>query len=254
MLKRTDPVHWTDLKRIALSPAHFLAGLETHRDTPAMRLGRLVHTIVLGGPPSAVWNGERRGNAWKEFQAANEGREIVTVAEVERATAIANAVLESPIARPYLAGKPEVPAEWSYLGRRFCTRGIDLLGDGDFLTDLKTSTCVEPVRFSRQCLRLGYHAQLAAYLRASEALGQPKQRAFIIGVETVEPYAVTVIHVGPSSLDAGERLNRLWTERLLACEAANEWPTYTQSVVELDDLVSGDLQLVIDGDEEEVAA
>lgn len=252
MQDRDDAVHWTSLKKIAQSPAHYRAGLEHKKDSDPMRFGRLVHAIVLGGPPSMVWEGERRGNAWKVFKEAHEGRDIVTRAEADRATAVANAVLADPVARPYLIGNAEYGLEWKTLGRKCATRGIDVLGDGDFISDLKTSSIVEPRMFGRQCLRLGYHAQLAWYLDGAEAIGQTRRRAFIIGVETTAPYAVTVFHVTPNALDAGRRLNRLWMERLLACEDANEWPGYSQTVIDLE--VAEEPGLIIDGDDEEIAA
>lgn len=132
------------------------------------------------------------------------------------------------------------------------TRGIDIVGDGDWIADLKTSSSTEPALFMKQCLRLGYHAQLAAYLDAAAQNGHSRQRAFIIGVETSPPYAVTVLHVTPRTLEQGRKLNRLWMERLLACEQANEWPSYAQDVLDLD--VGDDFHLIVDGDEEEIAA
>ena len=251
-----DPVHFTTLKHIARSPAHYRAALLAKKDTPAMKLGRLVHTVVLGGPPSAVWDGERRGKAWLEFKAAHEGREIVTVGEVERATEIANAVGADPVARRYLAGQTERAVEWSMFGRRCATHGIDILGDRseDFIADLKTSTTTEPRTFARQCLRLGYHSQLATYLEAAASIGEPRRRAIIVGVEVTAPFAVTVFEVGPAALEEGRKLHRLWMERLIACEAADAWPAYAQDVLSLDDYLVSDPEIIIDGDDVEVAA
>jgi hypothetical protein len=103
------PVSFSALKRIAQSPAHYLAGLHGTYDSPAMRLGRLVHQMVLGGPPPLVWEGERRGNAWKSFRELHGAADIVTSSEVELATRIADAVASCPVARPYLTGRHEVP-------------------------------------------------------------------------------------------------------------------------------------------------
>lgn len=245
-----EPLHFSDLKRMALSPAHYLAGLGNDHDKPAMRFGRLVHTLVLGGPAVAVYEGERRGNAWKAFRAENEGREIVTRSELDEATNVARAVLSSEVARPYLIGERERPVEWTTNGRRCATRGIDVLGS-TFLADLKTTNCAEPGRFSRACLRMAYHGQLAWYQDAAASIGRHVDEAFIIGVETAPPYAVTVLRVTPRTLHEGRKLSRLWLERLLACEAANEWPGYVQSVVDLD-VAEDDVGLIIDG--EEIAA
>jgi hypothetical protein len=205
--------------------------------------------MVLGGPPPLVWEGERRGNAWKSFRELHGAADIVTSSEVELATRIADAVASCPVARPYLTGRHEVPVEWSTLGRTCRTRGIDVLGDG-FITELKTANCTEPGRFRRAAMAMGYHAQLAWYRDAAASLGEMISDAYIVAVETKVPYAVTVMHLGHDALEEGAKLCRLWLERLLACEAVDEWPPYAQSVLEFE--VEQDFNLVIDG--EEIAA
>lgn len=248
----TDPVHITSLKYIARSPAHYLAALENPKDSPAMRLGRLVHTIVLGGPPSAVWEGERRGKAWQEFKAAHEGAEIVTKSEVENATRIANAVLTSPVARPWLDGQTERAVEWTTLGRKCATHGIDILGK-NFIADLKTTTDAHPERFMRAAVRMGYDSQLAWYRDAARHLGHDIEEGALIAVEVSPPYAVTVLRASPRIIEQGARRARLWLERLLACEAANEWPSYAQDVIEWD-VDSEDLSILIDGESIDMVA
>lgn len=252
---REHPVHITTLKTIAQSPAHYLAKLEheianPRNDHPQMRFGRLTHTTVLGGPPSAVWDGERKGNAWKEYKAQNLDRDIVTKAEVEEATRVANAVLSDPVAAPFLVGEAEKPVEWRMLGRRCATRGIDVLGK-DFVADLKTTSKAEPEWFRRQCLRMGYHAQLAWYLDAAASIGRRVSDAYIIAVETKPPYAVVTLKLTQRCIEEGRKLCRLWMERLIQCEEANEWPGYIQSIVELD-VDDAPFSLFIDG--EDVAA
>lgn len=230
-----NAVHWTDLAKIGMSPAHYQAAVQEELDdTPNMRLGRLVHTIVLGGPPSVVWEGKRQGNAWKEFQEQHRGREIVTATEVLAATRIARAVQSCGVAAPYLVGDTEKPLEWTWLGRKCATRGIDVLG-ATFLTDLKTTRCAEPRRFNVDARFRGYHAQLAFYREAVRAVhGRDLEHAYIVAVESSSPFCVTTFHLGPKVLLEGDKINRLWMERLLACEAAGAFPGYVQSVQEFE--------------------
>ena len=56
----------------------------------------------------------------------------------------------------------------------------------------------------------------------------------LLAVESTAPYVVTVFRVTERALEQGRRTYRLWFERLMACEEADEWPGYVQSVVPLD--------------------
>ncbi len=239
-------IHFSQLKKLALSPAHFKHALETpHEQTPAMRFGSLVHALVLGGK-YVVYDGERRGNAWQEFQASTLCKLIVTAKELERAKPVANAVKRDPVAAPLLAGATERAWKTRMFGR-MCAGRIDVAG-AFFNVDLKTTNTAEPERFSRACLKLAYPAQLAWYRDARRRLGERVDESFIIGVETSPPFPVVVFKLTERALEEGAKLNRLWLERLQCCEESGEWPGYAQSVLPLD--VPDDIEgLIIDGEE-----
>ena len=228
-----DPVHFSDLKWMAKSPAHYRAALEADRDTSAMRLGRAVHAYVLGSVQPLVWAGDRRTKAWKEFKTANEGAEILTVDEHDSARRMADSVLRHPHAPQYLRGYREMTIDWTFLGRA-CRSTLDVLGKS-FVTDLKTCTTSDPVKFGWQAQKMAYPAQLAFYQDAAvdSGLGQPDQ-AYIVAVESSAPYVVTVLRLTDRALEQGRRQIRLWFERLLACEQCDTWPGYVESIVDLD--------------------
>lgn len=233
-LTRPDGLHYSDLVRIAQSPAHYRAGLlAPARPTPAMTMGSLVHALVLGGDV-AVFDGGRRGRAWADHLAEHEGRALcVTTREMAVAVAIAHAVTSDPVAAPLLEGERERAWSAVLFGRR-CAGRIDVAGPGR-VVELKTTRDASPVAFARAALRACYHAQLAWYQAALRALGERVgDDAYVIAVETRAPYAVTVHRLTPRALDAGRRMLSLWTERLAACEAVEAWPAYVQSVQELD--------------------
>jgi hypothetical protein len=247
---RTFVPHFHDLKRMAKSPAHYLAGLGVDGpDSAAFRFGRLVHCLTLGGKVHVFEGARRAGKEWEAFIADKDPRDVYKQDEVADAKRVADAVKEHPIARNFLDGRKEVPVEWTMHGRMVATRGIDVFGDA-FICDLKTTNNAEPSAFQRGALRYGYHAQCAMYLDAARALGAKAREAYVIAVETAAPYAVTVHRLSPRLLDEGRKLVRSWMERLQACEEANEWPSYVQSIVEWD--VVEDVGLIIDG--EEIAA
>jgi exodeoxyribonuclease VIII len=237
-------VRFSNLKRMAQSPAHYRASLSASYDTPAMRMGRLVHALVLGGR-FVVYEGERRGKAWAEFRAQNQSVDIATESEIHSAHLIADAVKADPCAAPYLEGLHEHRMTWSIAGRA-CRGTPDIIGK-DFIADLKTTNDASPWRFSRAALRMAYHAQLAWYQRGAAANGWHCPTGVLIAVETSAPYAVTVHRLTPRALLEGNKLCVSWFEQLRNCEESGHWPGYSQAVLDLD-VAEDDEGLIIDGE------
>jgi hypothetical protein len=105
-----DAVNWSTLKWMLKSPAVYRYRLKQARtDTPALAMGRATHTLVFEPEKFrheyAVWEGgDRRGNAWKEFQEENAGKTIFKPQEIDTAMEMADAVRSHPLVRPYLDG------------------------------------------------------------------------------------------------------------------------------------------------------
>lgn len=239
-----DPVHFSDLKCMALSPAHYKASVSRRwESTRVMRLGTIGHHIVLGPhrtKPLIKYSGdERKGNGWKEFEratlAAHPGAEIVTATEWAAAEPMAAAVLADPIAREVLQDTcREVGVVWKSGGIECETDGIDAVGNG-YLLDLKFTSCTEPDNFSRHAIKNNWHAQLAFYEEAANSRGLATGRGLLlIGVEPEPPYAVTVMRLTEAVADHGRRLCAKWLERLAVCRAEDHWPAYAQRVVDLE--------------------
>lgn len=245
----TAPVRFSNLKHIARSPAHYKASLSGRPDSASLRLGRIVDTVILGGPPVVVFEGTRRGKAWDQFQEAHPDDEIVTETEWEAAQPVIAAVRRHERAMSLLtSGTPKKRIWWNWLGRA-CSGEPDV--QGQYLVDLKTTRCAEPGRFTKQAMWLSYHAQLAWYRNGLLLSGaEPPAQVYIVAVETSDPFPVTVLRLTERAIEQGERLCRLWMERLIACEMSGDWPGYVQSVVDLD--VPDELELTF-GDDEEAA-
>lgn len=231
---RTIPVRFSRLKHMALSPLHYWDACQADRDdTLAMRLGRGTHAMVLG-EPVVCYPGRRVGKAWEQFAARHEGSEILNEREWDVAAGISRNILRHPIAVELLLG-PEVTREqtieWAWMGRA-CTSRPDARLGGRIVTDLKTTRCAEPYRFQRDATSMGYPAQLAFYAMATAAVtGQDVEELYVVAVESKRPYAVTVLRLEDEARLAGMQQCRLWFERLLQCEAADDWPAYTGAVV-----------------------
>ena len=233
-----DPVRFSRLKLIARSPLHYAAA--TVEETMAMEMGSAVHSLVLGGQTVLPWTKKseagnacpRRGKDYDAFEAANPGALILTEDAFNEANAIAEAVKANPLAMSRLAGEHEAEYAWRF-GARDCAGRIDALGD--FLTELKVTASADPQKVMWQALRMGWFAQLAWYYDGLAQRGiVVKELPRIVAVEPKRPYAVTVFRLPPHALEMARRTYRGWFERLLVCEATDEWPPYSQSEVELD--------------------
>lgn len=244
-----EPVHFSDLRHMSRSPAHYRYSADHGvSESRAMRVGSCVHAIVLGGVYHH-YDGERRGKAWSEFRDAHDdGRTIVTTSELEDALMIAQAVMSSRTVQELFEGvtEREKLIRWTYLGRE-CSSRLDAIGPSR-IVDLKVTSCTDPDRFSRHALKSAINAQLAFYL---QAMGRPlTSAAYVVAVESTPPYPVTVMLATERAIEAGAKLCRVWMERLLCCEAADEWPGYTQEIVPFDiPDWDEDLTLQIDGEE-----
>ena len=253
-MNMTDvPVRFSELKLVGThSPAHYMAAVEAGRSangrSRSRRHGSIVDALVLGGD-YAVWPGTRRGKAWEAFEEENEDKLIVTAAEFEHAQRCVEALRANEHAARALRGLAHCQVDWKWLGRA-CRSELDVLNPDDgILTDLKTASSVHPVRFTAAAIRYGYHAQLWFYSQAAAFRGVTVRECYLVAVESAPPYPVTVLRLTRRALDAGERMCRSWMERLLACEAADEWPSYTQTIVDLDVPDLDDEPLIIGGEE-----
>lgn len=256
----SEPLRFSHLKQMSRSPAHAKFALD-HPDsmpsTPAMRIGRLIHSIFLGaqagkGAVPVVFDGERRGNAWKDFKAAHPNDEIVTPAEFEQVGLVASALHNHQEARSLLMGQRERTLLFDMLGRA-CRATPDVLAPHTHLVDLKSCSDASPERFPWSALRLAYHAQLAYYLDAAIVCEQadPDTTVAVVAVEVKPPYAVCVYTMTDRALDFGRRVYRGWLEQFVNCERSNTWPSYPMGVL---DAPEGSLSLVgPDGEEIDVA-
>lgn len=237
------PVRFSNLKLMGLSPAHYRAA--TIKETYAIERGRALHSLVLGGKRVLCWEEgrPRAGKEWKAFEASNPDALILTAKEYNKTRAMADAILAHPIATQLLEGQHEVEVDWTCMGRA-CQSHIDCIGPGGrWVTELKTTVSSNPDRFAWQASRMAYFGQVAFYMDALRAAGLAEPTdAYVVAVEATEPFVVTTMRVAEDALAMGRKTVRLWMERLLQCEAANQWPGYVQGIVDLH-APSNDLEL-----------
>lgn len=239
-----DRVNFSTLKAMDRSPAHYAAGVDEERDdTDALLIGRAVDTAVLEPRTFAesfvVWDGDKRGNAWKDFAATHSSIDILKRSQMEEVQAIANAVRSDKHAAKYLgAGKAQPSLLWTQAvtdnvalemkGR------LDFIADCGALVDLKTTKDASPEGFGKAAWNYRYFVQAALYSDAFYAITGRRLPFVFIAVEKTFPYVVQVYRVPEDVLIAGRNRYDLWLSRLAWCRQFERWPAYADGETDLE--------------------
>ena len=228
------------------TPAHFKADMDTPKDSPALRLGSLAHSLILepekplGGiavppeeyAPGKPWNYNAKVcKQWRNKQK-DAGNEVITADEYATLQGVLRSVAAHPFARATLeAGRAEVSCIVTADTEGVPVKcRIDFVPDaGDFLVDLKTAQSAEPREFERAAYSHGYHIQAALYLAVWNTLAgadNPKTGFRFIVVEKAAPYAVNVFEASPEFLEKGRRDFATSLATYAKCVRENRWPAY----------------------------
>jgi exodeoxyribonuclease VIII len=264
--------NWSSIKLMEDSALAYKHGLDNPReDTPALALGRVVHSLVFEpetiATDYAVFTGaKRQGKAWDAFAAANDGKTIFKENEIEEARAMATAIRRHPLVKPYLAARGEFERVVTWTDPEtglFCKGKFDwIIPSQRILIDLKTTRSIAPRRFAADVARYKYHGQLGGhYSNGCEfGLGWRPERVIIIAADKSAPFDVAVYELDDAGKECGKELAALLLDRVKWCEEHNEWPgaqfdwesrTLTESTLELPGWLYGgaDLEITYEADE-----
>jgi hypothetical protein len=239
-------LHFSAFKKLALSGVQYLHAVNSSVEpTRDMRIGTIVHFLLLGPRPTAKplvrYTGAiRRGKEWDAFEAANVGSEIVSLTEWNEAEQIAESVRRSPIARVRLEGaRLEVPLEWEESGIKCSTSGVDIIPVCGDIGDLKTTPTTYPPKWQAHAFNMLYPQQLAFYRRGMLANGHDPKKLFVLGVERKAPFEVVELDLTPELLSLADKSLTLWFEDLRRNmlsipepETIYDWPGYAQAPVQ----------------------
>lgn len=232
-------VHWSQLSAILESPLHYQRTLDAPRvATPAMRLGTLVHAMVLESESYQYTHvvrpdfGDLRRAAARaardEWDEEHEGLHVYSGDEWDRAAAIASAVRRNPCADRLMRQAVERELDWRGEIDGIPAAGrVDLLSSdsgGIVLADLKTCRSAAPALFGAEAARRMYHAQLAWYARGIRHAGHEADRLALIAVESAEPYDCVVYTLSEEDWHAGDLLVDEAIARYRECLDSGNWP------------------------------
>ena len=236
-----DPaVSASHLKEAMRSPYHYWARyLDPNRKpvepTAAMRLGSLVHTAVLE-PDELLQRygvcGPRNTKAGKEQaeRMAAEGLESVSESDMALALGMAASVRNHPAAAALLAkGKAEQSFWWDDLPTGLRCKCRPDWYQGSTIVDLKTCQDAGPAAFARSVASFGYHVQAAHYLAGLHGA----ERFVFIAVEKTAPYAVAVYELDAAAMAAGRTMRDNALDVIATCRAADSWPGYGDTSVQM---------------------
>jgi hypothetical protein len=234
-------VHFSELKAMADCPAMYAHACHRAREmTRPMTVGAVADCIVFGNRGYAIYQGKvRNGKEWDAFKDAHPNEIKCIVSEYDDAAGAAEAVMKDPVARELMAGcRFQDVIQWEAHGIE-CAAGVKGERGGidawrsEMVIDMKVTADVEPEALSRHAWRSLWHAQMAWYqdgLNWIHGTIDLAPRARIIAVRSSAPHLVTVLPVSARSLDIGRKSIALWSEKLRACEAADQWPGYVQGL------------------------
>lgn len=226
-------------KAPALAKA-YLDGTYRREETPSMRLGTLVHTLVLepdtfGSRYAVAPECDRRTKAGKEeferFTAEAAGREIIPREMHEQAAAMAAAIRSHNMARALLvAGDAEVSV-FADLNEMACKSRIDFVREGGILVDLKTTADASPEAFARSCANFGYHRQAAMYRDIARTAGIAHEDFVFVCVEQKPPYLVACYQLNAEAEEQGRREYRHALDIWRRCVETGEYPGIANELI-----------------------
>lgn len=233
-----DGISKSDLDLIHKSPAHYKAA--RHEDTPALRFGTAIHTLVLEpdrfGSEYAVINGDRRLKATKEAikEAEAAGKTVLTQDEFDALIGMDLAVLKNPICKELLRGSLKEHSVFAKLDGVHvkCRPDGWNVGKG-VLFDLKSTEDASPEGFARTVAKYRYHVQDAFYRHvvASATNCDANDLSFIfIAVEKKPPFAVALYQLDELAALQGWVDAREDLRRYKAAKDTGKWGGYSPRI------------------------
>ena len=235
-------LNYSGAKEILKSPLAYQAWLKAEREeTPALKLGRLVHMASL--EPHVFDKQVRLAPTWdarttegkaikKAFLATlKEGEEYLDQEEMDEVMSIAEgaqAGIET-IASMY----PDAVRlkEHTVTGKHegaFIKGRPDLIlhhADGGAIIDIKTTMDAGPESFAKDVAKYKYNLQAAFYLHMTGA-----KRFFFVAVEKKAPFDWAVYELDAEALESGKRMMTSACLTYRECSLYNNWPGYSKDI------------------------
>lgn len=230
--EKLEEINMSKLLALLVSGKEFKHRLDHPRaDTPAYRLGRLIHCAVL--EPMQLLKKftvsiyptfhSKEAKAWKEHEELS-GRAVITEAQFKAAEEMQRAVWNHPIAKRHvMEGEPEATFTWVHQRTGLGLKGrVDLLNGA--VVDLKSAGDLLPRKFGRDAAKYHYHSRLSFYRDGVYAVTGQVLPVVLVVVQKKPPYDVVVYRIEEDELRRGRQVYEELLDRLQECRSRDEWP------------------------------
>lgn len=229
------------LKRFAAAAAKAFVAVE---ETNAMRLGTLLHTVVLQpetvGEKYHLTDLKRINDREKATRAEIEraaGRELLKRADYEHALRVRDALFKNRVLREVFEHPDGIVTEQSFAHideeTGLLRRGrSDIFAPGlGLIADLKRTQDASEYAIQQAISRLKYHWQADSYQCGYEALLGARPDFLFFFVEADDPpYLVHPAEVDADSMDAASVQVRAALRAYAECLKTGIWPGYTDGI------------------------
>jgi len=244
-----DALSRSDIMKFKRSPRHFDRRNDIQfKETDAMRMGSLVHTMVLEDEKinEEYFFCPKQNKRTKEGKAQHEkdikeagGRIIIHPDEAEQADRMAVSVMLDSVAPSLFANchiEHSIFFEDEDSGLKLKSRpdAYKIINDSDVVVvDLKTTKDASPRKFRYSALDFGYFYQAAMTKLAFESLGLNMQQFIIVAVESSAPFATATYVMGQDSINKAVSDLKEMFGQIAECTITNNWPGYGLDVLEM---------------------
>lgn len=238
--RQQDGISRTELWRLRESPEKFRY-FQEHPEpaTPALLFGAAVHKLLLepetfdeefAVSPECDRRTKDGKEAYNAFLAASDGKNIISLADYEKAQEMANKALETPFVKKLLNGEHEKPFFWvDDLTGEGCKIRVDCIttiGGKTVIVDYKTTADASTDGFMRHALNFGYDFQAGMYCEGVEKVTGQKPLFVFIAQEKTAPYAVNILQADDLMVKHGYDIFRELIGTYHACKESGVWWGY----------------------------
>ena len=227
----------TQLKRMLISPAHFLAGFtDPEESTEAMHYGTVLHGRMLEPDSFAtrffalpkVNRTTKQGKAMHEtYMQEAAGRFTFPAGWLDGIERIVdNARMHKRVRSILSGGEAEVAFSWidEETGIKLKMKADWLTPGFNLMADVKSAVDVTSDGFGKACARLGYALSAFMYTEGLRAVTGASAEWAFIACEKDAPHTVAAYRGGEALMRRGRALYRSALRRLSECRSQGRFP------------------------------